>query len=178
VFAQSPYLLCLGFTWFLLRQEKKKFFLYSIFLAFAANLLQFLYLVYYSPNSYDTRFFISFAALLSPGFAVVLEKLLKEQKHYFLSGIVTITILFSVFNAWVSNIENYAPHLTGEQRITLATALRQPNLIKIFSETFPNSGNYPIFLAYVAVLGFGYALTIRLQRIFLKQSGRSHFVDS
>lgn len=178
VFIQSPYLLCLGFAWFLLRRDKKKFLLYSVSLAFAANLLPFLYLVYYSPNSYDTRFFISFAALLSPGFAVILEKVLKEKSHYFLSGIVAIAILLSIFNAWVSNLENYAPHLTGEKRITLTAVLRQPSFVKIFSETFPNSGNYPIFLAYVAVLGFGYALTIRLQRILLKQSNSSRSVDS
>ncbi len=81
VFIQSPYLLCLGFAWFLLRRDKKKFLLYSVSLAFAANLLPFLYLVYYSPNSYDTQFFISFADLLSPGFAVILEKVLESQKR-------------------------------------------------------------------------------------------------
>lgn len=153
VFAQSPFLLLVFISPLLLRNKKYYFLL--MFLAIVATLLSFKYLVFYSPNSYDTRFFLPiyafFTILTVPTISVFINTKNISKKLFFVFLLLMLTLI-SVFNGWVSTVENYAPHVTGEKRTIAVQLLQSHNLLSVIIETFPNVYNYRIFFIYIYYL--------------------------
>lgn len=148
IFFQSPYLFLIFLSFFLMK--KKKTWIILFFLAVVSCIMQFHYLVFYSPNSYDTRFFLPvtaiFSILVTP-FIIYIFKRSVLSKTLFC--ILTIPVLLiSFFQSWVSSTENFAPHLTGEKRVLVSDLLFHPQITQIFTETFPNIYNYKIFCIY------------------------------
>jgi hypothetical protein len=148
IFFQSPYLFLIFLSFFLMKN--KKIWLLIFTLAIISCIMQFLYLVFYSPNSYDTRFFLPAAATLSllvtPFFVFLFQKPVKTK--IFLSLLILPIILISFFQSWVSSTENFAPHLTGEKRVIVSELLSNLQVSRLFIETFPNIYNYKIFFIY------------------------------
>ncbi len=169
IFFQSPYLFLIFLSFFLIRNKKTWLFIFS--LAIISCFMQFFYLVFYSPNSYDTRFFLPAAAILScliaPFFIFLFKRSAKIK--IILSILVLPIILVSFFQSWVSNVENYAPHITGEKRVLVSDLLINSNLPRLFFETFPNIYNYKIFFIYSLIfVGFGFLSIYLFNRFYQK----------
>ena len=170
IFFQSPYLFLIFLSFFLMKNKKVWLLIFS--LAVISCVMQFPYLVFYSPNSYDTRFFLPATAILSllvtPFFVYIFSKPVKTNLFLFI--LVVPIILISFFQSWVSNVENYAPHITGEKRVLVSDLFVSPNLPRLFFETFPNIYNFKIFFIYSLIfVGFGFLSIYLFNRFYQKR---------
>lgn len=98
---------------------------------------------YWSPNSYDTRYFLPVVAALSMFTPFFFKRAARVYKIHILRLLVYLIALvsfsLSVYNGFIANISNYAPHVTGEHRFVLNIG-SQP-LSEIWINTFPNYKN-------------------------------------
>lgn len=181
VFTISPYLFfsLIGFLYLF-----KKNFIYAlevILTALAILIIYSKFMGFYSPNSYDIRYFTPVAILLSLPFSLTLINI-KKIKNKFLKStiflILSISIVFSIINGYISNISNYAPHITGEHRFL--TSMLQPtnsvsalinNISLIMYNGFPNIYNINILIfTYFPALLLCHLVFIKLKKYLLKKS--------
>ncbi|HEX8965004.1 MAG TPA: hypothetical protein VF820_01060, partial [Patescibacteria group bacterium] len=163
IFIQSPYLFAglLG-SFFLYKKNKLLFFLFlyatCIFLVIFSK-----FIAFYSPNMYDTRHFLPIVLLLTIPFALTLTWINQLKNFVFFIVLwigAAILVEISLLNGFVSNITNYAPHITGEHRFTFSQ-LHYPfynnlqyNLSQLFVNSFPSYHNVVIIILFYYPLFF------------------------
>ena len=173
IFSQSPYLYLsfVGFFFFI-----KKYKLWStvaLSISFCVLILMTMYLEFYSPNTYDSRFFLPIVPFLSIGTVFFLNALKTINNIFlrlFMSSISLWLICASILNGWYSNISNFAPHITGEHRFDLSPliSLIQENggsqrIWSILIEnTFPNIYNFHLLVLYSLIIVLVYFGFVKL----------------
>jgi len=151
IFFQSPFLFLIFFSII----KHKKIFTFSVTLALLSILFSIKYLVYYSPNSYDTRFFIPAVAILSPLLSSSLDYIFSLKRKLIRLWLILFSftlILVSWIVNFISTVENFAPHITGEKRMVFSTTLFSDFPINnLFVQFFPNIYNYKVLLVYILI---------------------------
>lgn len=175
LFFQSPFLFLatLGFVGFFRKYKSWALIAVSLILSILIPLSK--YVDFYSPNAYDTRFFLPLVPFLTIGFSFWLKDIKLWKNRLVILVTIGVTVL-SIYNGWLANLTNYAPHVTGEHRFSFER-LQQPvftadhalkNLWLVFINTFPNIYNIHIlFLFYFPVCFFLCLMFLRLKRYLI-----------
>jgi len=157
IFVQTPFLILasIGFLHLLKFSKEMVFF---IIISAAGIILPLAKLnMFYSPNMYDTRYFLPAVPLLMIGSVGWWKIILTQKNNILKSTLMSITlvlVLASVYYGWVSNLTAYAPNVTGEHRFDFSRLppLNKLNFIHyvwlLIFNTFPNISNLHFGLLY------------------------------
>lgn len=177
IITQSPFLIfaffgCLLFFW---KKQKSAMIIFITAVLWHIQMSKFS--GFYGPTAYDTHYFLPTVYLLSLGLGPLIVYI--SKKSYYMRRIGYLLLFFaiclSIYNAWVSVVTNFSPHVTGEHRFDF-TQLHYPffessffgeNVSSLFIHTFPNIYNLPLLLFYIPLFVCGYIL---IKKTFLKKN--------
>jgi len=168
IFIQSPYLFASFLGLILFFKKNRHFTLYSFFCFATMHILYSKHIGYFSPNNYNTRYFLPMVGILSIFTAyglcrtckVINNAMLKKTLYH----IFSVLIIFSFRNAILSVFNNFAPHITGENRYIYSTS---STISQTLLNLFPNYKN-ALFFSFI-FLPFFYFVSIRLQKSLIKK---------
>lgn len=159
IMMQSP-VLFLGLAYALLAFRDNPRYL----LALAAGAAFFLPLskvtYFYNPNNYDTRYFLPATAFLFLPLGACFDWVVSQRKRWkrWIGLVVAALLAFiSVLNGWQGVLQNYKPHLTGQERSSLWVLMRHDAPVSqtfgtLMIQTFPNYANLLFLLPILALL--------------------------
>lgn len=156
IFTQTPvlYLALFGFIYLLRKKEIIVCFLLGATFIVPMSMLT----MYYSANTYDTRYFLQAVPFITIGLAgwyTWLFGLKRKLMKMFLIIISLDLTALSLYHGWYSVVTHYAPNLTGEIRFNPEDTV---DMATLFINTFPNIYNLHIAVIYILLVYSTYKL--------------------
>ncbi|MBI4009220.1 hypothetical protein HY357_03235 [Candidatus Roizmanbacteria bacterium] len=163
LFVISPFLFfCIaGFILILLKAKKLKSLAIFCFTIFSVGIvLNTKFSGFYSPNTYDVRYFYPYVLLLGVPIAVAFEWIftVKDFTRKLLGiYLLLASALFSLLMGWIGVLSMFKPALTGERRLWVNVTQIDKMLSKytpsrLFNETFMNFRNVWVAIVFSLIL--------------------------
>lgn len=161
IFIQTPvlFLACFGFIegW----KKNIKYIVPILVIAITIILVISKHTVFWSGNTYDTRYFLAATLLLLIGTGFWMEEIISSKnklKKITYLGCTIFLLEVSIYNGWYSSVTHFAPHVTGENRFYLSQ-LTSPlvsteNIKALFINTFPNIYNIHLLILFYFPISF------------------------